>query len=92
MTDRSKPDRSKPDRTRTGGAGQESVGGGDQPQERFETPSGGAIEHHGKGPHPSTQDRPDRPDHDPSAQADGDDGDASTGGRGRSTRTGKKGA
>ena len=81
------------ERSKTGGAGQESVGGGDQPQKRFETPSGGAIEHHGKGPHPSTPDRPDRPDrpdHDPSAQADGDDGDPSTGGRGRSTRKGRK--
>jgi hypothetical protein len=81
------------ERSRTGGAGQESIGGGDQPEERFETPSGGAIKHHGKGPHPSTPDgpdRPDRPDHDPSAQADGDDGDPSTGGRGRSTRKGRK--
>lgn len=75
------------ERSRTGGAGQESIGGGDQPEKRFETPSGGAIEHHGKGPHPSTRDRP---DHDPSAQADGDDGDPSTGGRGRSTRKGRK--
>ena len=76
------------DRDRTGGAGQESIGGGDQPEKRFETPSGGAIEHEGKGPNPSasTPDRPDRPDRpDPSAQADGDDGDAATGGRGRST-------
>jgi len=84
------------ERSKTGGAGQESIGGGDQPEKRFETPSGGAIEHHGKGPHPSTPDRLDRPDrpdrldHDPSAQADGDDGDPSTGGRGRSTRKGRK--
>jgi hypothetical protein len=81
------------ERSRTGGAGQESIGGGDQPEERFETPSGGAIEHHGKGPHPSSHDRPDRPDrpdHDPSAQADGDDGDPASGGRGRSTRKGGK--
>ncbi len=81
------------ERSKTGGAGQESIGGGDQPAKRFETPSGGAIEHHGKGPHPSTPDRPGRPDrldHDPSAQADGDDGDPSTGGRGRSTRKDRK--
>jgi hypothetical protein len=81
------------ERSKTGGAGQESIGGGDQPEKRFETPSGGAIEHHGKGPHPSsTPDRPDRPDHDASAQADGDDGDPSSGGRGRSTRKRSKGA
>lgn len=84
---------SKKDRDRTGGAGQESIGGGDQPEERFKTPSGGAIEHEGKGPHPSsTPDRPDRPAKpDPSAQADGDDGDPGTGGRGHSTGTGAKG-
>jgi hypothetical protein len=64
-------------RDRTGGAGQESVGGGDQPEERFKTPSGGAIPHHGKGPNP--REKPD-----PTAQADGDDGDPRTGGRGKS--------
>ena len=81
---------SKKDRDRTGGAGQESIGGGDQPEERFKTPSGGAIEHEGKGPHPSsTPDRPAKPD--PSAQADGDDGDPGTGGRGHSTGSGAKG-
>jgi hypothetical protein len=80
------------ERSKTGGAGQESIGGGDQPEKRFETPSGGAIEHQGKGPNPSsTPAHPDRPDHDPSAQADGDDGDPATGGRGRSTRKGSKG-
>lgn len=75
------------DRDRTGGAGQESIGGGDQPEKRFQTPSGGAIEHEGKGPNPSAS----TPD--PSAQADGDDGDARTGGRGNSTgsRRGKGG-
>ena len=70
--------KAKKDRDRTGGAGQESIGGGDQPEKRFETPSGGAIEHEGKGPHPSSTS-------DPSAQADGDDGDPGTGGRGQST-------
>ena len=80
----------KQGRDRTGGAGQESIGGGDQPEERFQTPTGGAITHAGKGPTPRDEAGDEDEATDTSAQADGDDGDASTGGRGASTGSGAK--
>lgn len=45
--------KAKPKHGRETGAGQESTGGGQFPEGKFETPSGGAIPHEGRGPKPT---------------------------------------
>lgn len=44
------PRKPAPKHGRETGAGQESTGGGQFPEETFQTPSGGAIPHEGRGP------------------------------------------